>query len=301
MQRHHYAPYFPAHHQGQPPHQGPGGHPTAVPGKFLRHAMRRTRSKVSFGAPASHISLRNFGSLPVPQVAFRTYWAISKDCLLASSSHLSVTASASLANVMPCSLLLAGSRKQTMKDVVPSFFVRFRMLAIGKMLRRCTHILAVCTQSEAQRASDLRKPVPRWDSNRIPALATTWNSRKHTESGPVRHPYDPIRSHKCGHCPHAFLPISQSGAAMCAPCCVVPQLEIHLAAPPLRLRAPQEVPPFYLCHRANREKQHDQSPKPESGQPSRYRSADSFQHLLVPRRASERDALADRLNGLSGS
>jgi hypothetical protein len=98
-----------------------------------------------------------------------------------------------------------------------------------------------------------------------------------------------------------LLPISQSGAAMCAPCCVVPQLEIHLAAPPLRLRAPQEVPPFYLCHRANREKQHDQSPKPESGQPSRYRSADSYQHLLVPRRASERDALADRLNGLSGS
>ena len=43
---------------------------------------------------------------------------------------------------------------------------------------------------------------PRWDSNRIPARATTGNSQKHTESGPVRPIYDPIRSQKCGHCPH---------------------------------------------------------------------------------------------------
>ncbi|CAH0125813.1 hypothetical protein SRABI83_00071 [Arthrobacter sp. Bi83] len=34
--------------------------------------MRRVRSKVSFGASPSLISSRNFGSLPVPQVALRT-------------------------------------------------------------------------------------------------------------------------------------------------------------------------------------------------------------------------------------
>jgi hypothetical protein len=64
-----------------------GSHPTA---KYLYHqrhsdphhhwagpprnqgATRRSRSKVSFGAPPSLISSRNFGSFPVPQVALRT-------------------------------------------------------------------------------------------------------------------------------------------------------------------------------------------------------------------------------------
>jgi hypothetical protein len=64
-----------------------GSHPTA---KYLHHqrhsdphhrwagppryqgATRRSRSKVSFGAPPSLISSRNFEPLPVPQVALRT-------------------------------------------------------------------------------------------------------------------------------------------------------------------------------------------------------------------------------------
>ena len=43
---------------------------------------------------------------------------------------------------------------------------------------------------------------PRWDSNRVPALANTGLPPKHTESGPVRHRYGPVRDPKCGHCPH---------------------------------------------------------------------------------------------------
>ena len=43
---------------------------------------------------------------------------------------------------------------------------------------------------------------PRWDSNRVPALANTGLPRKHAEYGPVRHLYGPVRDPKCGHCPH---------------------------------------------------------------------------------------------------
>lgn len=74
---------------------------------------------------------------------------LEADISVVLTTRLSVTASASLANVMPCSLLVTGSHQQTMKDVVPSFFVRFRMLAIEKVLRRCPHILEICPQSTA--------------------------------------------------------------------------------------------------------------------------------------------------------
>ncbi len=43
---------------------------------------------------------------------------------------------------------------------------------------------------------------PKWDSTRTPALENTGLPGKHTESGPVRPMYDPIRSPRCGHCPH---------------------------------------------------------------------------------------------------
>jgi hypothetical protein len=48
---------------------------------------------------------------------------------------------------------------------------------------------------------------PRWDSNRVPALAYPPLLRKHAESEPVRPMYDPIRGPNCAHCAHALWPI----------------------------------------------------------------------------------------------
>lgn len=55
---------------------------------------------------------------------------------------------------------------------------------------------------------------PRWNSNRVPALGNPPLPRKHPQSGPIRHRYDPIRSPGCGHCPHPlFLPHGSSTGA----------------------------------------------------------------------------------------
>jgi hypothetical protein len=62
---------------------------------------------------------------------------------------------------------------------------------------------------------------PRWDSNRIPTLANTGNSRKHTESEPVRPMYDLIRSQKVwtlstpSLCHHSGSKADLTGASPC--------------------------------------------------------------------------------------
>jgi hypothetical protein len=48
---------------------------------------------------------------------------------------------------------------------------------------------------------------PRWDSNRIPALANTGNSRKHSQSGPLRLMYGPVRRPRvCTMCTPSYVP-----------------------------------------------------------------------------------------------
>jgi hypothetical protein len=58
---------------------------------------------------------------------------------------------------------------------------------------------------------------PRWDSNRVPALTNTGLPRKHTESGPIRSMYPPVRNGKCAHCAHPNLPFYTPRNATRAP------------------------------------------------------------------------------------
>ena len=73
-------------------------------------------------------------------------------------------------------------------------------------------IKEICTHSEAHKPLNRENTCPRWDSNCIPALANTGNSRKHSQSEPVRHLYGPVRRPKCGQCTHPKLTNPEHGS-----------------------------------------------------------------------------------------
>jgi hypothetical protein len=87
--------------------------------------------------------------------------AISKDWPLTSNRRFGVSASTRVATVMPCSLRGFASRQHTTKEAVPSFFLRFRMLATQKTVRRCQHFGRFCQHPKTQQAPDLQKHCAR--------------------------------------------------------------------------------------------------------------------------------------------
>jgi hypothetical protein len=70
--------------------------------------------------------------------------------------------------------------------------------------RRGPHVNSLCTP-RGSKPLVREHTCPRWDPNRVPALANPPLPRRHRQSGPVRHQYDPIRSTGCAHCAHPFL------------------------------------------------------------------------------------------------
>ena len=61
-----------------------------------------------------------------------------------------------------------------------------------KRPRRVSSVNSLCTLRGPQ-PLNRENTCPRWDSNRTPALANAGLPPKHTESGPVRHRYGPVR------------------------------------------------------------------------------------------------------------
>ena len=67
--------------------------------------------------------------------------------------------------------------------------------------RRGPHVNSLCTVRGPE-APEEGKHVPEGTRTGVPAPASTGLAPKHTESGPVRPRYGPVRDPKCGHCLH---------------------------------------------------------------------------------------------------
>jgi hypothetical protein len=100
---------------------------------------------------------------------------------------------------------------------------------------------AQCPHIKAKTPLTRGYACPRWDSNRIPALATAGNSRKHKQSEPVRPMYDPIRRQKCGQCPHFLLPHSEHADQRPPSPTSGRSSSIHARSPPERISSDQAV------------------------------------------------------------
>jgi hypothetical protein len=134
--------------------------------------------------------------------------AISKDWPLTSNRRFGVSASTRVATVMPCSLRGFASRQHTTKEAVPSFFLRFRMLATQKTVRRCQHFGRFCQHPKTQQAPDLQKHCARGGTR---TAFQTLNFRYFPENLAIRPSPPPVRPDPkprvCTLCTPSFYPL----------------------------------------------------------------------------------------------